>query len=56
MTVTWLLATIMGDNKINDEKNAGKLLAISITMGMLQCDAGHITRWSTSRASGMVHA
>ncbi len=28
MTVTWLLATVMGDNKIDDGKKAGKLLAI----------------------------
>jgi hypothetical protein len=28
MTVTWLLATVMGDNKIDDRKKTGKLLAI----------------------------
>jgi hypothetical protein len=31
-------------------KNAGKLLAILITMQMWQYDAGCIAQWSTSRA------
>jgi hypothetical protein len=50
MTVTWLLALVMGDNKIDNAKNAGKLLAILITIGMRQCKAGCITQWNTSRA------
>jgi hypothetical protein len=32
-------------------KNAGKLLGILIAMRMQRYDAGHIARWSTSRAS-----
>jgi hypothetical protein len=51
MTVTWLVGTDMGDNKIDDAKYAVKLLAISITMGMGQCNTGHIFQCSTSRAS-----
>ena len=42
---------LMGDNKSATTKNAGKLLAILIAMQMPWCDAGHIARWSTSRAS-----
>ncbi len=51
MTITWFLATVMGDNKINDAKNAGKSLAIFIAMRMRRCNAGHIAQWSTSMAS-----
>jgi hypothetical protein len=43
MTVAWLLATVMGDNKIDDAKNAGKLLADLITMGMRRCDKKNLT-------------
>jgi hypothetical protein len=50
MTVTWLFSTV-GNNKINDAKNAGKLLAILIAMGMRWWDMGHIAQWSTARAS-----
>ncbi len=32
-------------------KSAGKSLAISIAMQMQQYDAGHITQWSTFKAS-----
>jgi len=32
----------MGDNEIGDDKNEGKLLAISIAMAMQRYDAGHI--------------
>jgi hypothetical protein len=41
----------VGDNEIGDDKNEGKLLAISIAMQMRRYNAGHITQWSTSRAS-----
>ena len=41
----------VGNNGIDDDKNAGKVLVILITMQMQQYDAGHITQWSTSRAS-----
>jgi hypothetical protein len=34
----------VGDNEIGDDKNEGKLLAISIAMAMQQYDAGHIAR------------
>ena len=34
----------MGDNEIGDDKNEGKLLAISIAMVMQQYNAGRITR------------
>ena len=34
----------MGDNEIGDDKNEGKLLAISIAMAMQQYNAGRITR------------
>jgi hypothetical protein len=34
----------VGDNEIGDDKNEGKLLAISIAMTMQQYDAGHINR------------
>jgi hypothetical protein len=32
------------DNEIGDDKNEGKLLAISIAMAMQQYNAGRITR------------
>jgi hypothetical protein len=38
------------NNKIDDDKNAGKLLVISFTMRMWCYDVGRITQWSTSRA------
>jgi hypothetical protein len=44
MTATCLLATVMGDNKIDDEKKSGKLLVILITMGMHWCKAGCIAQ------------
>jgi hypothetical protein len=37
------LATVMGDNKIGDDKNEGELLAILIAMGMQQYDVIRIT-------------
>jgi hypothetical protein len=40
-----------GQQQIDNNENAGKLLAISIAVQMRRCNAGHITRWSTSRAS-----
>ncbi len=44
MTVAWLLATVMGDNKNDHAKNCSKLLAILITMEMCRCKAGHIAQ------------
>jgi hypothetical protein len=41
----------VGDNVIGDDKNEGKLLAISIAMSMQWYDLGRIARLSTSRAS-----
>jgi hypothetical protein len=39
-----ILATVVSKNKIGDDKNEGKLLAILIAMQMRQCDydVGHI--------------
>ena len=34
--------------QMEDNKNAGKLLAILIAMRMWWCNVGHIARWSTS--------
>ncbi len=51
ITITWSLAMVMGTIEIDDEKNAGELLAILITVPMRQYDAEGIARWSTSRAS-----
>jgi len=34
----------VGDNEIGDDKNEGKLLAISIAMAMHRYNAGHIAR------------
>jgi hypothetical protein len=42
---------VVGNNEIGHDKNAGKSLAILITMHMRRYDAGSIARWSTSRAS-----
>ncbi len=39
------------NNKLTITKKAGESLAISIATRMRQYDAGHIARWSTSRAS-----
>ena len=39
----YYLAIVMGNNKLATTKNAGKLLAISITMRMRRYNAGHIT-------------
>jgi hypothetical protein len=40
---------VVANNEIKATKNASELVAISMTMGMQRYDAGHITRWSTSR-------
>jgi hypothetical protein len=45
------LAMLVGNNESRTAKNAGTLLAILIAMWMWRYDAGHIDRWSTSRAS-----
>ncbi len=42
---------VVDNSKSMATKNAGKLLAILIAMAMQRYDAGHITQWSTSRAS-----
>ena len=42
---------VVGDNESTATKNAGESMAISTAMAMQRYDAGHITRWSTSRAS-----
>ena len=42
---------VVANNEIGDNKNAGKSTKISMAMVMLRYDAGHIARWSTSRAS-----
>jgi hypothetical protein len=42
---------LVGNNELAITKNAGELLAILIAMRMWRYDVGHITRWSTSRAS-----
>jgi hypothetical protein len=34
----------VGDNEIGDDKNEGKLLAISIAMAMRRYDAGRISQ------------
>ena len=44
MTVTWLSATDMGNKKINNTKNAGKSLAISIATGTMRCNVEHIAQ------------
>ncbi len=45
------LAMVVGYNESTTTKNVGESLAISIAMQMRRYDAGHIARWSTSRAS-----
>ena len=42
---------VVGNNEIDETKNADKSLAISMAMAMQRYDARRITRWSTSRAS-----
>jgi hypothetical protein len=49
--LTMLCSHGSGQQQIDVKQNAGKLLAISIAMRMRRCDEGHITQWSTSRAS-----
>ena len=45
------MAMVVGNNESTTTKNLGELLAILIAMRMRRYDAGHIVRWSTSRAS-----
>ena len=45
-----LFSYVGGQQRIGDNKNEGESLVISIAMRMRRCDAGHIVRWSTSRA------
>ena len=42
---------VVANNKFDETINAGKSTTISVAMAMQRYDAGHITRWSTSRAS-----
>jgi hypothetical protein len=42
---------VVGNNESTTTKNVGESLAISIAMQTRRYDAGHIARWSTSRAS-----
>jgi hypothetical protein len=35
---------VMSNNKIDNAKNAGNLLVISIAIGMQQCNAGQIAQ------------
>ena len=42
---------VVANNEIDETKNAGKSTTISVAMAMQRYDAGHIARWSTSRAS-----
>jgi len=42
---------VVGNNESPTTKNADESLAISMAMAMQRYDAGHIARWSTSRAS-----
>jgi hypothetical protein len=52
MTITLLLSTVVGMIDIDDnDKNAGKLLVISITMRMQRNNVMCIAQWSTSRAT-----
>jgi hypothetical protein len=40
---------VVANNEIDVTKNAGKSVAISMTMGMQRYNTGHIAQWSTSR-------
>ena len=42
---------VVANNEIDETKDSGKSMAISMAMAMQQYDAGRIARWSTSRAS-----
>ena len=42
---------VVGNNESMATKNAGELMAISITMATQRYNAGRIARWSTSGAS-----
>ncbi len=42
---------VVGNNESTTTKNVGESLAILIAMQMRRYDAGHIARWSTSKAS-----
>jgi len=42
---------VVANNEIDETKNAGKSTTISVAMAMQWYNAGHIARWSTSRAS-----
>jgi ABC-type multidrug transport system ATPase subunit len=41
----------VANNEIDETNNAGKSTTILMAMAMQRYDAGHITQWSTSRAS-----
>jgi hypothetical protein len=40
---------VVANNKINDNKNAGKSTTISMAMAMQRYNVRRIARWSTSR-------
>ncbi len=42
---------VVGNNGIDDNKNAGRVLVILITMQMRGYNMGRIAQWSTSPAS-----
>ncbi len=42
---------VVGNNEIDETQNAGKLMTISVAMGMQRYNARRIAGWSTSRAS-----
>jgi hypothetical protein len=51
LIITWSLAYGCGKQQIDGNKNADKLLAISMAMAMQRYNARRIARWSTSSAS-----
>ncbi len=42
---------VVANNEIDETKDAGKSMAISMAMAMQWYDAGRIARWITSRVS-----
>jgi hypothetical protein len=51
LAITWSLAYGCGQQRNQQDKNAGKLMTISMAMAIQWYDAGRIARWSTSRDS-----
>ena len=48
------MITVLLLSLVNDEKNTLGLLAILMNMWMRRCNAAHIARWITTRASRRV--